>query len=72
MRDIKQKRSDDVLPKSAKVDRGPFGDALPDKTDVDPRTGGSLPQEKVEDRKNVSIVSPEDYPAEDREISRPK
>lgn len=62
----------DFTPQSAEVDRGAFGDARPDNSDVDPRTGGSLPQEKVEDRENVSIVTPEDYPAVDREISRPK
>ena len=72
MNDINHKRGDDVAPKSAEVDRGPFGDARPDNTDVDPRTGGSLPQAKVEDRENVSIVRPEYYPAEDREISRPR
>lgn len=55
-----------------KVDRGLWGDARPDNTKTDPRTGGSLPEEQVEDRENVSSVSPEDYPAEDREISKPK
>jgi hypothetical protein len=57
---------------SAEVDRGALGDARPGNTDIDPRTGGSLTQEKVEDRNNVSTVTPEDYPAEDREISQPK
>jgi hypothetical protein len=52
--------------------RGPFGDARPDKPGSDPRTGGSLPQEDVEDRPNVSTVKPEDYPAADREIAKPK
>lgn len=32
----------------------------------------SEPQERVEDRENVSTVTPEDYPAEDRKIARPK
>ena len=52
--------------------RGPFGDARPDKPGPDPRTGGSLPQENVEDRPNVSTVKPEDYPAADREIAKAK
>lgn len=58
--------------KRAKVDRGPYGDARPDNSKFDPRTRGSLPQEKVEDRKNVSIVTPEQYPAADRALARPK
>ena len=33
----------------------------------DAQTPGGLPQEKVEDRPNVSQVSPEDYPEEQRE-----
>jgi hypothetical protein len=48
--------------------RGPLGDARPDgnaSRDITP----SLPQEKPEDRDNVSIVTPEDYPLADREIS---
>jgi hypothetical protein len=32
-------------------------------------TPGGLPQEPVEDRPNVGIVEPEDYPEEDRERS---
>jgi len=46
--------------------RGPLGDALPDGNDPDPRTGGSLPQEDVEDRPAVSTVKPEDYPEDQR------
>lgn len=61
-----EKRSEDFSPK-----RGPLGDARPDHEKHNTRTGGSLPQEKVEDRDNVSIVTPEDYPAEDRALSRP-
>jgi hypothetical protein len=57
---------------STKIDRGPLGDARPDNSTVDPRANPSLPQERVEDRENVSIVTPEDYPLEDRKISRPK
>lgn len=58
--------------KSGEGDRRALDDARPANTDIDPRTGGSLPQKKVEDRKNVSTVTPEDYPADDREISQPK
>ena len=32
----------------------------------DDAIGGSLPQEKVEDRPNITPVSPEDYPEADR------
>jgi hypothetical protein len=46
--------------------RGPAGDSRPNENDPDPRTGGSLPQEDVEDRPGVSKVSPEDYPADQR------
>ena len=49
-------------------ERGPWGDARPDAGptgDVTP----SRPQEKVEDRENVSTVTPEDYPLADREDS---
>ena len=51
--------------------RGPAGDALPNAQDPDPRTRGGQPQEDVEDRPTVSIVTPEDYPAQDRADSRP-
>jgi hypothetical protein len=54
------------------MDRGPLGDARPDNVKNDPRANASLPQEDVEDRENVSTVTPEDYPKEDRELSRPK
>jgi hypothetical protein len=57
--------------RDAEERRGPFGDARPDKTPNDPRTGGSRPQEKVEDRENVSTVTPESYPAADRARSQP-
>ena len=36
-----------------------------------PDTSGSLPQERVENRPNVGIVKPEDYPKADREASAP-
>ena len=44
--------------------RGPLGDVLPGKEKLDPRTRGGQPLEKVEDRPNVGIVKPEDYPAQ--------
>ena len=50
----------------------PFGDVRPDAPAADPRTKGGRRQKKVEDRENVSMVTPEDYPAADREESRPK
>ncbi|MBB6124189.1 hypothetical protein [Sphingobium subterraneum] len=46
--------------------REPAGDVQPDENDIDPRTAGGQPQEKVEDRPNVSTVTPEDYPEADR------
>ena len=54
-----------------KTGRGPFGDARPDNTIDDPRTNRSLPQADVEDRENVSTVTPEDYPVTDRSIAQP-
>lgn len=59
-------------PKVTEMDYGPYGDARPDNVKDDPRANRSLPQEDVEDRENVSTVTPEDYPAADRDISRPK
>lgn len=44
--------------------RGPLGDARPDSANHNTRTGGSQPQEKVEDRPNVGTVKPEDYPSQ--------
>ena len=55
----------------SETDRTPLGDARPDNTKNDPKTGGSLPQEDVGKRPNVSTVTHEDYPAQDRAISRP-
>ena len=46
--------------------RGPLGDARPDATKDDPRTGGGQPAEQPEDRPNVSSVKPEDYPEKAR------
>jgi len=51
--------------------RGPAGDARPNYEDPDPRTRGGKPQEDVEDRPNVGVVTPEDYPEADRADSRP-
>lgn len=51
---------------ASKTPRGPLGDARPDARDHDPRTGGGQPQEKVEDRPNVSTVTPERYPTSER------
>ncbi len=44
--------------------RGPLGDARPDSTDNDTRTGGGQPVEKVEDRPVVGTVKPGDYPSQ--------
>ena len=51
--------------------RGAAGDARPNANDPDPRTRGGQEQEDVEDRPNVSTVTPEDYPEADRANSRP-
>lgn len=56
---------------ATEMDRGPFGDARPDNQKNDADANPSLPQEDVEDRENVSIVTPEDYPLSDRQSSRP-
>lgn len=64
----------DELGETAEVnemDRGILGDARPDNQKDDPRANGSLPQEDVDDRENVSTVKPEDYPLADRTISKP-
>ncbi len=45
--------------------RGPLGDARPEHGESAPTPGG-LPPENVEDRDNVSEVTPEDYPREQR------
>ncbi len=46
--------------------RGPGGDAQPNINDPDPRTRGGQPQEEVKDRPNVSTVTPDDYPEDQR------
>ena len=51
--------------------RGPAGDVQPNFEDPDPRTRGGQKQEDVEDRPNVGVVTPEDYPRADRANSRP-
>ena len=53
------------------VERGVLGDARPKHQRTDPRTGGGLSQEDVEQRRNVSTVTPEDYPEKDRAIANP-
>jgi hypothetical protein len=44
--------------------RGPLGDARPDSTEDDTRTGDGQFPEKVEDRPVVGTVKPEDYPSQ--------
>lgn len=63
--DPKAKQTDEIQR------RGPAGDAQPNFEDADPRTRGGQPQEKVENRPTVSIVTPEDYPEADRAAARP-
>jgi hypothetical protein len=46
--------------------RGPLGDARPTASDTNVQASGSTKQEQVEDRDNVSRVTPEDYPHQDR------
>src|SRR3546814_11904781 len=51
----------------AAAPRGPLGDARPDAQGRPAApTPGSLQPEKVEDRDNVGMVSPEDYPEDQR------
>lgn len=40
--------------------------AKPELEDDSAATGGSLPQEPVEDRPDIAPVTPEDYPEADR------
>ncbi len=54
------------------TDHGPFGAPRPDNTLDDPRANRSLPQADIEDRENVSTVTPEDYPVSDRAIAQPE
>jgi hypothetical protein len=49
--------ADEELPR-----RGPLGDVIPDREGPNSRTPGGQTPEKVEDRPNVGIVKPEDYP----------
>lgn len=49
-------------PRNASQKRGPLGDVIPEENEPDPRTGGARPQEKVEDRPEVSEVDSDDYP----------
>lgn len=50
---------------SDRTPRGPLGDARPEHAEGAPTPGGR-PQEDVEDRENVSMVTPEDYPLDQR------
>ncbi|EQB13411.1 hypothetical protein [Sphingobium lactosutens] len=45
-----------------KTPEGPLNDSLPGREKADPRTSGSQPPEKVENRPMVSKVKPKDYP----------
>ncbi len=56
-RSDEQRLREDALPR-----RGPLGDVIPDNDGPDPRTRGGNKPEKVEDRPNVGMVTPEDYP----------
>lgn len=47
-----------------RTSRGPLGDARPDSTENDTRTGGGQSPEKVENRPMVGTVKPEDYPSQ--------
>ncbi len=51
--------------------QGPLGDVRPDASDDAQKIRPSLPQENVEDRGDVSVVTPEDYPQADRDIANP-
>lgn len=62
----------DEEPGVTEMDRGPTGDARPDNVQDDPRANRSLLQTNVEDRENVSTVTPEDYPEADRAIAQLK
>ena len=55
--------------RTAGADEARTGDA--ERHDAPNETSGSLKQEKVEDRPNVSQVTPEDYPKEERQNARP-
>lgn len=48
---------------------GPLGDIAPPKTDPVEEVTPSIPPEPVEDRENVGIVQPEDYPEAERELT---
>ncbi|WP_206245774.1 hypothetical protein [Novosphingobium terrae] len=45
---------------------GPLGDVIPTPDAPDMETPGGQKPEKIEDRPNVSHVTPEDYPEEER------
>lgn len=45
---------------------GPLGDVIPSPNAPDMETPGGQKPEKIEDRPNVSQVTPEDYPEAER------
>jgi hypothetical protein len=59
-------REGDARRPSDTLDRGQPDSSAREGDERDDTPGG-LDQERVEDRPNVSQVSPDDYPAEDRE-----
>lgn len=65
-------KKDDQNDAVVETERGPYGDSRPGNVKDDPRANPSLLPENVDDRENVSTVSPEDYPLADRAESRPK
>ncbi|GFE76639.1 hypothetical protein [Novosphingobium sp. TCA1] len=46
--------------------RGPLGDVRPDAVDPHLQKEGALKPEEVDDRPNVGVVKPEDYPEDQR------
>ena len=52
------------------MDYGPYGEAWPNNVNVNRRVTRSEPWADVVDRENVFTVTPEDYPATDKAISR--
>ncbi len=69
----KRLRPDDAEPVGRdKPDRKTtYGDKVRDETKSSNPTPGGLPPEQVEDRPNVSMVEPEDYPKKDRDAASP-
>jgi hypothetical protein len=65
-------RRPEEKPNVTGMDYGPYGDMRPDNVKDDRRANRCEPEADVVNRKNVSTVKPEDYPATDRAISQPK